>query len=202
MKRSNIRKERRSGQRKEEEVGGVQEEIKKLIVRGSNVLKPSFRPLSEPFSPRSNTLLRRGWHPIRKVDNPRENASNAVQIGQMETETATRYRLRKQTCNQRLAGRGAGWYLITPEIPSNCSGNLRRVRDEIPRFTSPSAVLAIPTSETIYSRAIAKPKELHLISRETVCFSVKQFRRINFDFQARCRSEIRKSLRKDNITLI
>lgn len=134
IKRGNIRKERRSGQEKEEEVGGEQEEIEKLIVRGSNVLKPPFRPLSEPLSPRSKTLLR-GWHPIRKLKDPRESASNVARIGEMETETVTRYRLRKQTCSRSLVGRAAGWYLITPEIPSNCSENLRCVRDEIPRFT-------------------------------------------------------------------
>lgn len=46
------------------------------------------------------------------------------------------------------------------------SGSLRRVYTRRnPAVYSPSAALAIPTSETIYSRAIAKPKKLHPIPR-------------------------------------
>lgn len=180
MKRGNTRKERRGGKGRKKSEGSAGRNLSRnLSFRGSNVLKLPFRSLTafEHFF-----RLQRGWRAIRKLDNPRESASNSAQIDGMETETVSRYRLRKQTCN-RLAGREASWCLITPEIPSNVPETLGAFARRNPAVYSPSAVLAIPTSETIYSRAIAKSKKLHLIPRETVCFNAR-IQRINFDFQA------------------
>lgn len=184
MKRGNTRKERRSGKRRRSRG----EKSRNLSFRGSNVLKPPFRPLP----PRSNTLLRRGWHAIRKLDNPRESASNSAD---RRNGNGNRLSLpiakTEGSRSRRLAGRGAAWCLITPEIPSNVPEALGAYETKSRGLPSPSAALAIPTSETIYSRAIAKLKELHLISRETVCFSAR-IQRVNFDFRARetRRSEI------------
>lgn len=55
-----LRGKKRRRKRKNEEIRQVREEIEKLIVRGSNILKPPFRSFFELLFPHSSTLLRRG----------------------------------------------------------------------------------------------------------------------------------------------
>lgn len=90
---------------------------------------------------------------------PWENTSRFVRIDREETETSSCYQLRKQTCAcvRRHAAR-VDRCLITPEISSNVpkNRNLRHVRDEVRVVCLSSIASAIPTSETIYSRAIAR----------------------------------------------
>lgn len=163
--------------------------MEKLIVRGSNILKPPFRPSEDTLTPRSNTLLRRRWHPIRKLDNPRESTSNSRSDRRNGNGNHLSLPIAKTDVQPQTRGKRSRLML-------NYSGNsFKRSGSLQPPWTKSRALFILrtcysETSETIYSRLRSPGSYTWYSSRKLFALTVCRNATNQFRFpDARCRKK-------------